>query len=48
MGDNRSHSSDSRFWGPVPEKNLKGIARYVWYSKGPEGVRWSRLGQSLR
>jgi signal peptidase I len=48
LGDNRSHSSDSRFWGPVPAKHLVGLVRYIWYSNGPDGIRWDRLGQTVR
>ncbi len=31
LGDNRSHSNDSRNWGPVPEANLRGKVWMVYW-----------------
>ena len=31
MGDNSAESSDSRYWGPVPEQNLVGPALFVYW-----------------
>ena len=48
MGDNRDNSADGRCWGQVPVQNIKGHAMVIWWSIGPDGVRWERFGQSIK
>lgn len=53
MGDNRDFSFDSRFWGFVPRKLIKGRALFVWFSmilpfgEHPFKLRPHRIGTSI-
>lgn len=46
LGDNRDQSFDSRFWGFVDLRDVKGKALLVyWSADGDDGrVRWERMG----
>jgi signal peptidase I len=44
MGDNRDRSSDSRFWGFVPEENIVGKAFAVWFHWDSGLPEFSRNG----
>ena len=46
MGDNRHGSEDSRYWGFVPEDHIVGKPLFIFFSKGPEGIRWDRMFKS--
>ncbi|HWL61750.1 MAG TPA: signal peptidase I [Steroidobacteraceae bacterium] len=58
IGDNRDNSEDGRYWGPdgrwgfVPEQNLVGSAKRVWFSfdwdrRWKRLVDWGRIGKRI-
>jgi signal peptidase I len=59
LGDNRGNSSDSRFWGYVPDDYIIGEALVVYWSWDPgtytggivdrlRDIRWNRIGTLIR
>jgi signal peptidase I len=57
LGDNRDNSSDSRYWGFVPDSMIRGTPLLVYYSFIPDSaarfpwltrVRWDRIGERIR
>ncbi len=47
MGDNRDFSFDSRFWGGLPRKNLRGKVWLIIWSIDPE-IPWSDIKNKIR
>ncbi|HEY0660955.1 MAG TPA: signal peptidase I [Lysobacter sp.] len=47
MGDNRDNSEDSRYWGFLPEANLRGKAFLIWMNFDG-GVDTSRIGNRIQ
>jgi len=49
LGDNRDRSLDSRFWGYVPLRDVRGKAFIIYWSWDSQGttVRWGRLGHLI-
>ena len=58
MGDSRYNSKDSRYWGFVPRKNVRGRPLFVYYSYNADDsdrplpmftdIRWGRIGHWIR
>lgn len=49
LGDNRSHSRDSREWGPVDMSAIEGKVLFIYWSwdNREQRVLWERIGKSV-
>ncbi|MGD1048019.1 MAG: signal peptidase I [Candidatus Krumholzibacteriaceae bacterium] len=50
LGDNRNNSADSRYWGPLDKKLLRGEALFLYFSVDlhKHWIRFSRIGRIIR
>jgi len=49
MGDNRDRSDDSRYWGFVPDENLRGRAFFIWFNWDDiYRLAFRRVGSGIR
>jgi signal peptidase I len=50
LGDNRHNSYDSRSWGPLHQKHIKGKAMVIYFSwdKQKHFPRWVRIGDLIK
>jgi signal peptidase I len=50
MGDNRDESYDSRYWGVVRKKSIRGKAVSIYWSWDSKNtsVRWKRIGSRIK
>jgi signal peptidase I len=54
MGDNRSNSWDSRYWGFLPVEEIIGAPMFVYWSNGTTAsdttnhIRWDRIFNSVQ
>lgn len=44
LGDNPKESVDSRTFGAIALNDVIAKVRQVYYSSGPQGIRWDRIG----